>query len=138
MRVVRPPVTSGPHSLALTTPWYAGPEQHLVNRMTNIQDWMLQLRPYCADAIRELAHREAVQQGACRPDAVAAGLAAMLRAAADARARSTPADEDESRRAAHALRSSETEYGDLMVRVSRAMPTRREPHRRGAVPVAGP
>ncbi|GHB59721.1 hypothetical protein GCM10010347_32150 [Streptomyces cirratus] len=137
MRVVRPSVTSGTDSLALTTPWYADPEQRLVNRMTNIQDWLLQLRPYCAEAIRELAHREAVQKGACRPDAVAAGLAAMLRAAADARARSTPADEGESRRAAHALRSAETEYGDLMVRVSRALQPRCQSHRRGAVPMSG-
>ncbi|GAA3274818.1 MAB_1171c family putative transporter [Streptomyces lavendulae] len=137
MRVVRPSATGGPDPLALTTPWYAGPEQHLVNRMTNIQDGMLRLRPYCADGIREQAHREAVRKGASRPDAVAAGLAAMLHAAADARARAAPADEDESRRAARALRSSETEYGDLMVRVSRALPPRREPHRRGAVPMAG-
>ncbi|WP_328929081.1 hypothetical protein OG429_33985 [Streptomyces sp. NBC_00190] len=135
MRVVRPPATSAPGPLALATPWYAGPEQHLVNRMTNIQDCILQLRPYCSDGIRELAYREAVLKGARRPDAVAAGLAAMLEAAADARARTAPVGDDESCRAAHALRSSETEYCDLLVRISRAL--RLRPRHRGAAPMAG-
>ncbi|MEV6950329.1 DUF6545 domain-containing protein [Streptomyces sp. NPDC051183] len=122
-RLVRHPDTASRNTMLLTTPWYSGPEQVLVYRMTNIHDWMLELCAYCTDEVRGLAHHRAKESGSTEREAVAVGLAAMFKAAAHDRARDSPADEEQSVLAAVALRSAESEYRGLLVAISRALPT---------------
>ncbi|MFB6635163.1 DUF6545 domain-containing protein [Streptomyces sp. NPDC056362] len=121
---VRPP---NPDPALLTLPWYAGPEQRLVHRETSIQDWMLGLRPYFDDSVRERALRRAREQGASRGEAEAAGLAAMVRTAAASRDRGEKTDIQGSQRAIRVYREAETEYRDLPERISRTMLKTRPP-----------
>ncbi|MFD9334448.1 DUF6545 domain-containing protein [Streptomyces sp. NPDC060028] len=121
-RLVRHQSTASRNRVLLTTPWYSGPEQLLVYRMTHIHDWMLDLCAYCTDEVRRLAHRRAKEDGFEEREAVALGLAAMFKAAAHDRARESPADEDQSVLAALALRSAEAQHRGLLVAISRALP----------------
>ncbi|MER5931020.1 DUF6545 domain-containing protein [Streptomyces sp. NPDC002054] len=105
----------------LPPPWYAGPEQVLLYRMTTIHDWMLELCVHCTDEVRELAYRQAKESGATEREAVAAGLAAMFTAAADARARSAAPAAEQNTLAVAAVRSAEAEDRDLLVSISRAL-----------------
>ncbi|MFD3875029.1 DUF6545 domain-containing protein [Streptomyces sp. NPDC058623] len=120
-RVVRPPNPDPAHPALLVLPWHAGPEQRLVHRETSIQDWILGLRPYFDDDVRERAHLRAVEDGASGANAVAAGLAAMVRSAADSRGRGEKAENEENGRAVSAYREAETQYRDLPERLSRAL-----------------
>ncbi|WP_328971900.1 DUF6545 domain-containing protein [Streptomyces sp. NBC_00239] len=123
----------------LPPPWYAGAEQVLLFRMTAIHDWMRELCPYCTDEVREPAYRRARASGAPEREAVAAGLAAMFEAAAEARARNAPPDTGQSELAVAALRAAEAADRDLLVTISRALAAtsgpdggrRRGPYRRG-------
>ncbi|MFE0653216.1 DUF6545 domain-containing protein [Streptomyces sp. NPDC059534] len=114
--------TGAPHDrMRLPTPWSAGPGRRLTDRMTDIHDRMLELGAYCSDDVRAHAYAEARRGGATEAESVAAGLAAMFRAAADARARGVPADKEQGVTAVRALRAAEAEYRDLLVAVSRAL-----------------
>ncbi len=108
-------------SLMLSPPWYAGPEQVLLYRMTTIHDWMLHLSAHCTDGVREAARRRAQEGGAASHEAEAAGLAAMFAAAAAARARREPPVPDQGARAVAALRCAEAEDRDLLISISRAL-----------------
>ncbi|MFF3090525.1 DUF6545 domain-containing protein [Streptomyces nojiriensis] len=110
-------------SMLLSPPWYAGPEQVLLYRMTTIHDWMLELCAYCTDEIREQAYRQAKDGGAPEREAVAAGLAAMFQTAADARTRESERGTGQSLLAMAALRSAEQENRDLLVSISSAVAT---------------
>lgn len=122
-RTVRPSPSTAPHPVLLTAPWHSSPEQHLMHRLTNLHDWMLELHAYCSDDVRERAYREARRDGAPEPEAVAIGFAAMFTAAADSRRSGSPSAPEQCVRASRALRCAETEYRDLMIRVSRALPS---------------
>ncbi|MGW4855756.1 DUF6545 domain-containing protein, partial [Streptomyces sp. NPDC004288] len=88
-RVVRLSETGARSGPLPATPWWAGPEHRLMARITAIHDWMLRLRAYCEDDVREDAYRRALAEGMAECAAVATGLTAMLRAAAAARAAGT-------------------------------------------------
>ncbi|MEV7413704.1 DUF6545 domain-containing protein [Streptomyces sp. NPDC089919] len=118
--LIRPPAGAG--SVLLTAPWYAGPEQRLMYRMTTINDWLLELRGYCADGVREDARRAAEAGGAGEREAAVVGLAAMFETAVRDRDRGAPADPAQSAAAIRSLRAAEAEHGDLLVRISRALP----------------
>ncbi|MGG8408561.1 MAB_1171c family putative transporter [Streptomyces sp. 12297] len=105
----------------LELPWYAGPEQRLVHRVTSIQDCMLRLRPYFDDDVRADASRQAEGGGADEAAAAAAGFATMLRAAAAARVRGEKSEAGTSSRAALALREAESVHRDLVERISRTL-----------------
>lgn len=105
-------------------PWYAGPEQVLLYRMTAIHDWMLDLSGYCADEVRERSYRRAKGAGAPAREAVAAGLAAMYVAAADARAREPEPPTERCAPAVVAVCTAEREDRDLLVSISRALAAR--------------
>ncbi|MEV7415011.1 MAB_1171c family putative transporter [Streptomyces sp. NPDC089919] len=120
-RAVRPPAPA-PGRVELSAPWYAGPEQRLMHRMTTIHDGLLELREYCADEVREQGYQQARAGGAREAEAVAAGFATMFAEAADRRRRDVPAEPGQSSRAAMRLRAAEAEYRDLVVRIARAMP----------------
>ncbi|MCX5199363.1 hypothetical protein OOK31_36755 [Streptomyces sp. NBC_00249] len=122
-RLVCHPVTGAGDALLLPTPWYATPEQRLMSRITSAYDWILKLRAYYNDDVRAAAYRQAKQNGEPERDAVVSGLAVMLRAAAEDRAREAPAGDEQSTRAALAFRSAEAMYPDLIVRISRALPS---------------
>ncbi|MFD7324781.1 DUF6545 domain-containing protein [Streptomyces sp. NPDC059875] len=107
--------------MRLPTPWSAGPGRRLTDRMTDIHDRMLELGAYCSDDVRAHAYAEARRGGATEAESVATGLAAMFRAAADARARGVPADKEQGVTAVRALRAAEAEYRDLLVAISRAL-----------------
>ncbi|MEU3750705.1 MULTISPECIES: DUF6545 domain-containing protein [Streptomyces] len=102
-------------------PWYAGPEQVLLYRMTAIHDWMLDLCAYCTDEIREQSYRRAKGAGAPEREAVAIGLAAMYVAAAEARARESSPSAERCVPAMVAVCSAEREDRDLLVSISRAL-----------------
>ncbi|MCC0097664.1 hypothetical protein K7B10_23355 [Streptomyces flavotricini] len=131
-RTVRPAKGVADQPALLELPWYAGPEQRLVHRVTSIQDWMLGLRPYFDDDVRERARRVAEGQGAPESEAAVLGLAAMVRTAAADRARGVKAGTERSNRAVGAYREAEAEYRDLAQRLSRALLLVPEPdaHRR--------
>ncbi|MFD3542621.1 MAB_1171c family putative transporter [Streptomyces sp. NPDC058662] len=120
-RLVRTPGTGPRSTMFLPPPWYAGPEQVLLYRMTTIHDWMLGLCGHCSDAVREQAHRHAERSGAARREAAAAGLAAMFRAAAEARTGGSPPAAERSARAVAAVRAAEAEDRELLVSISRAL-----------------
>ncbi|MEV7617328.1 DUF6545 domain-containing protein [Streptomyces sp. NPDC089799] len=120
-RLVCGPGPAAGNPALLRPPWYAGPEQVLLYRMTTIHDWMLGLCPSCEDEVRELAYRRAKQNGAVEREAVAAGLAAMFTAAASDRARTSPPETGQSVLAMAAVRSAEAEDRDLLVSISRAL-----------------
>ncbi|MFD3553506.1 DUF6545 domain-containing protein [Streptomyces goshikiensis] len=121
-RLVRRPGSIPKNAMFLPPPWYAGPEQVLLYRMTAIQDWMLELCAYCTDEVREAAYRRAKDGGAPEREAVAAGLAAMFTAAAAARAReSPPPATDRNDLAVAALRTAQADDRDLVVSISRAL-----------------
>ncbi|MFI5868103.1 DUF6545 domain-containing protein [Streptomyces sp. NPDC051546] len=120
-RTVRPSESATGQPVFLELPWYAGPEQRLIHRLTGIQDWMLGLRPYYDDEVREQARRLAEERGASGAEATILGLAAMVRGAAANRARGTKAGPAQSARAVAAYREAEAEYGDLAECLSRAL-----------------
>jgi hypothetical protein len=120
-RTVCHPTTGAGNEPLLTTPWYASPEERLMAQITTTHDWMLKLRAYCADDVRAASYSRAKENGEAERDAVAFGLAVMLRAAADDRARQAPAGDEQSARAASALRSAWATYPDLIVHISRAL-----------------
>lgn len=122
-RTVRPAPSGARQSVLLAALWYSSPEQHLMHRLTDLHDWVLELRTYCSDDVREHAYHGARRDGAPEPEAVAIGFAAMFAAAADRRRSGSPTAPDQVVRASRALRSAETEYRDLMIRVSRALPS---------------
>ncbi|MFD7614964.1 DUF6545 domain-containing protein [Streptomyces sp. NPDC059828] len=122
-RLVSSPANTPNGSIFLPPPWYAGPEQVLLYRMTTIHDWMRELALHCTDDIREQAYRRARQSGAPEREAAAAGLAAMFTAASDARAREVPSVPDQGAGAVAAVRRAETEDRDLLVSISRALAT---------------
>ncbi|AWZ05998.1 MULTISPECIES: DUF6545 domain-containing protein [unclassified Streptomyces] len=122
-RTVRPSPCTARQPVLLTAPWFSSPEQHLMHRMTDLHDWMLELRAYCSDDVREGAYHGARQGGTPEPEAVAIAFAAMFTAAADRRRSGSPTAPEQGVRASRALRSAETEYRDLMIRVSRALPS---------------
>ncbi|MFF9143611.1 DUF6545 domain-containing protein [Streptomyces sp. NPDC014861] len=105
----------------LRPPWYAGPEQVLLHRMTTIHDWMLALCVHCTEEVREAAYRQARVSGAGEREAVAAGLAAMFTAAAETRARTVPPAPEQGALALAAVCSAEAADRDLLVSVSRAL-----------------
>ncbi|MCX5229828.1 MAB_1171c family putative transporter [Streptomyces sp. NPDC006553] len=105
----------------LSTPWSAGPGRRLTDRMTDIHDRMLELGAYCSDEVRARAYAEARRGGRPEAESVAVGLAAMVRAAADARGRGMPPDTERGVPAVRALRAAEGEYRDLLVGISRAL-----------------
>ncbi|MER5961525.1 MAB_1171c family putative transporter [Streptomyces sp. NPDC002057] len=107
--------------MRLPTPWSAGPGRRLTDRMTDIHDRMLELGAYCSDEVRARACDEARRGGGTEAESVAAGLAAMFTAAADARARGLPADGEQGVTAVRALRAAEAEHRDLLVGISRAL-----------------
>lgn len=109
------------NAVFLSPPWYAGPEQVLLYRMTAIHDWMLGLCPYCEDDLRERSYRRAKEAGSPEHEAVAAGLAAMYAAAAGARARASAPATEQSPLAVAAVCSAEREDRDLLVSISRAL-----------------
>ncbi|MFD5425429.1 MAB_1171c family putative transporter [Streptomyces sp. NPDC127084] len=120
-RLVSSPENTRNDSIFLPPPWYAGPEQVLLYRMTTIHDWMRELSPHCADDIREQVYRRARESGTPRREAAAAGLAAMFTAASDARAREAPPVPDQAAGAVAAVRRAETQDRDLLVSISRAL-----------------
>ncbi|MGW2561588.1 MAB_1171c family putative transporter [Streptomyces sp. NPDC001514] len=120
-RLVRRPGPTPGNRMFPPPPWYAGPEQVLLYRMTTIHDWMLELCVYCTDEVRERAYRQAKEGGAPEREAVAAGLAAMFKAAADARAHTSPPAAERSVLAVAAVRSAEAEDRNLLVSISRAL-----------------
>ncbi|MGW0391771.1 DUF6545 domain-containing protein [Streptomyces sp. NPDC003042] len=135
-RLVRQPGPTPRNAVFLPPPWYAGPEQVLLYRMTTIHDWMLELCVYCTDEVRELAYQRAKENGAPEREAVAAGLAAMFTAAAGDRARKSPPRTEQSALAVAAMRSAEAQDRDPLVSISRALAAapgrggRRRPYRR--------
>ncbi|MCB5167670.1 hypothetical protein LG634_22920 [Streptomyces bambusae] len=120
-RLVRRPGAAPGGHVFLAPPWYAGPEQVLLYRITTIHDWMLDLSPYCADDVREAAGRQAAAAGAPRREAVAAGLAAMFAAAAGNRADGAPPDAGQGLDAVAAVRAAESEDPNLLVSIARAL-----------------
>lgn len=120
-RLVRRAGPTSRNEMFLPPPWYAGPEQVLLYRMTTIHDWMLELRAYCSDEVRELAYRRAKADGRPEREAVAAGLAAMFEAAARDRARRSPAAAEQGVLAVAAVRAAEAQDRDLLVSISRAL-----------------
>ncbi|MER6319729.1 DUF6545 domain-containing protein [Streptomyces sp. NPDC001581] len=120
-RLVRRPGPTARNAMFLPPPWYAGPEQVLLYRMTTIHDWMLELCAYCTDEVREPAYRRAKAGGAPEREAVAAGLAAMFTAAAEARTRKSRPGTDQSDLAVAAMHAAEAEDRDLLVSISRAL-----------------
>lgn len=120
-RLVCRPGPTFRNEMFLPPPWYAGPEQVLLYRMTTIHDWMLELRAYCTEEVRELAYRRVKASGAPEREAVAAGLAAMFEAAAADRARRSPAGTEQGVLAAAAVRAAEAQDRDLLVSISRAL-----------------
>ncbi|MGW5849711.1 DUF6545 domain-containing protein [Streptomyces sp. NPDC055254] len=124
----------------LPPPWYAGPEQVLLYRMTTVHDWMLELCVHCTDDVREAAYRRAKEGGAAEREAVAAGLAAMFTAAAQARARTAEPAAEQNVVAVAAVRSAEAADRDLLVSISRALASasgRTAGSRRSAVAFGG-
>ncbi|MFD7609305.1 hypothetical protein [Streptomyces sp. NPDC059828] len=122
-RIVSQPTTGTADPLLLDTRWYAGPEQRLLSQLTSIHDWMLRSHAHYSDDLRAAAHLRAKEDGEPEREAVAIGLAVMLRTAAADRVRKAPPTGDEqSTRAVLALRSAEAEYPDLIVHISRALP----------------
>ncbi|MFD5934151.1 DUF6545 domain-containing protein [Streptomyces sp. NPDC060333] len=111
--------------LFLSPPWYAGPEQVLLYRMTTIHDWMLEMCAYCTDETRELVYRQGKEDGATEREAVAAGLAVMFEAAADGRARKATPEKEQNHLLVAAMRSAEAEDRDLLVSISLALTERR-------------
>ncbi|MGW8603243.1 MAB_1171c family putative transporter [Streptomyces sp. NPDC055893] len=112
----------GPQArMRLATPWSAGPGRRLTDRMTDIHDRMLELGAYCSDEVRARGYAEARRAGRTEAESVAFGLAAMVRAAADARGRGMPADKERGVPAVRALRAAEGEDRDLLVGISRAL-----------------
>lgn len=135
-RLASRPTTGAANPLLLDTRWYAGPEQRVLSQLTSIHDWMLRLRVHYRDDVRAAARLRAEEDGRGEHEAVALGLAAMLRAAAADRARRAPTSDEQSARAALALRAAEAEYPDLIVRISRAMPCVSDPQDADAIPDA--
>ncbi|WP_318212691.1 DUF6545 domain-containing protein [Streptomyces sp. SJL17-1] len=121
--------------MRLPTPWSACPGRRLTDRMTDIHDRMLELGAYCSEEVRARAYAEARRTGRTEAESVAVGLAAMFRAASDARAHGMPADQDQVVPAVRALRAAEGEYRDLLVGVSRALGSVPE-DRRGGTPAS--
>ncbi|MFF3091581.1 DUF6545 domain-containing protein [Streptomyces nojiriensis] len=109
------------NSVFLSPPWYAGPEQVLLYRMTTIHDWMLELCAYCTDDVRALVYHRSKEAGATDQEAAAAGLAVMFQAAADSRARKETPETEQNLRAVAAVRSAEAEDRDLLVSISRVL-----------------
>ncbi|GGT84628.1 MULTISPECIES: DUF6545 domain-containing protein [Streptomyces] len=107
--------------MRLSTPWSACPGRRLTDRMTDIHDRMLELGAYCSDEVRAHAYAQARRNGRAEAESVAIGLAAMFRAAADARAGGMPEDKEKGVVAVRALRAAEAEYRDLLVGISRAL-----------------
>ncbi|MEV4949067.1 DUF6545 domain-containing protein [Streptomyces sp. NPDC053755] len=107
--------------MRLTTPWYAGPGRRLTDRMTDIHDRMLELGAYCSEEVRAHAYARARRAGRTESESVATGLAAMVTAATDARARGVRADPAQGAAAIRALRAAEAEHHDLLVGISRAL-----------------
>ncbi|MCY0921968.1 hypothetical protein OS965_28005 [Streptomyces sp. H27-G5] len=105
----------------LPPPWYAGPEQVLLYRMTTIHDWMLELCAHSTDDVREAAYRQAKETGATEREAVTAGLASMFTAAVDARAHTVAPAAEQNLLAVAAVRSAEADDRDLLVSISRAL-----------------
>ncbi|MFD6891721.1 DUF6545 domain-containing protein [Streptomyces sp. NPDC059957] len=105
----------------LPPPWYAGPEQVLLYRMTTIHDWMLALCVHCTDEVRQAAYRQAKERGIAEREAVAVGLAAMFTAAAGARAGDFPPATEQSTLAVAAVRAAEAADRNLLVSISRAL-----------------
>ncbi|WP_338674328.1 DUF6545 domain-containing protein [Streptomyces sp. SCSIO 30461] len=124
-RLVSSPANTRNDSIFLPPPWYAGPEQTLLYRMTTIHDWMRDLSVHCADDIREQACLRARRSGASQREATAAGLAAMFTAASDARAREVPPAPDRGAGVVAAVRRAEQADRDLLVSISRALATTR-------------
>ncbi|QES47416.1 hypothetical protein DEJ50_05845 [Streptomyces venezuelae] len=121
--VTRSGLTPGSR-MFLPPPWYAGPEQALLYRMTTIHDWMLSLCVHCTDEAREAGYRQAKEGGVAEREAVAAGLAAMFTAAAEARARTSPPAAESTEQGAlavAAVRAAEAADRDLLVSISRAL-----------------
>ncbi|MET9467662.1 DUF6545 domain-containing protein [Streptomyces sp. NPDC006544] len=121
-RLVRRPGSTPRNAVFLRPPWYAGPEQVLLYRMTTIHDWMLELCAHCTDEVREAAYRRAKDGGTPEREAVAAGFAAMFTAAADTRTRTSPPPAtDGSGHAVAALHAAQADDRDLLVSISRAL-----------------
>ncbi|MEU2157323.1 hypothetical protein ABZ532_20285 [Streptomyces sp. NPDC019396] len=127
-RIASQPATGAANASLLHTRWYASPEQRLLSQLTSIHDWMLRSRAHYSDDLRAAAHARAKEDGEPEREAVAIGLAVMLRTAAADRLRKAPTDDGQSTRAALALRSAEAEYPDLIVHISRALPRVTDAH----------
>ncbi|MFJ7154204.1 DUF6545 domain-containing protein [Streptomyces sp. NPDC101118] len=122
-RAAHPPAAAGCFRALVGTPWYLGPEHLLMYRMTAIHDWLLGLYAYCPEDVRELAHRDATEAGAPERRARAIGIAAMLKAATEDRARRCTASEEQRLLAARVVGAAEAADAEILVCVSRALPT---------------
>ncbi|MER7761124.1 DUF6545 domain-containing protein [Streptomyces sp. NPDC097619] len=116
-----PPGTAPRGELFPPPPWYAGPEQVLLYRMTTIHDWMWGLRTHCCEDRRERAYRDSRAAGAGEREAAAVGLAVMLRVAAADRAEGRPTAGAGGAPAVAAIRAAGAGDRDLLVSVSRAL-----------------